>query len=40
MPGEKPLVTSGADFTAVKELVTKHGMDYTAENVIDYILER
>ena len=38
MPGEPPLVTSGADFTAVKELVGKHGMKYTAENVVDYIL--
>ena len=40
MPGEKPLMTSGADFTAVKDLVAKHGMEYSAENVIDYILGR
>jgi len=40
MPGEKPLITSGADFTAVKDLVAKHGMEYSAENVIDYILEK
>ncbi|MFH1248761.1 MAG: nitronate monooxygenase [archaeon] len=40
MPGEKPLMTSGADFTAVKDLVAKHGMEYSSENVIDYILEK
>jgi nitronate monooxygenase len=40
MPGEKPLITSGADFTAVKDLVAKHGMEYSVENVIDYILEK
>ncbi|MFH0869458.1 MAG: nitronate monooxygenase [archaeon] len=40
MPGEKPLITSGANLTAVKDLVAKHGMDYSAKNVIDYILEK
>jgi len=39
-PDEKPLVTSGADLTAVKDLVQRHGMEYSAENVIDYILEK
>ena len=40
MPGEQPLMTSGADFTAVKDLVKKHGFEYSAEQVIDYILNK
>jgi len=40
MPNEKPLMTSGADLTAVKEVVAKYGMNYSAENAIDYILEK
>ena len=38
MPGEKPILTSGADLTAVTELVAKHGTDYSATQVIDRIL--
>jgi nitronate monooxygenase len=35
---EQPLVTSGADFTAVRALVAKHGPRYHAEDVVRYIL--
>jgi nitronate monooxygenase len=38
MPGEKPIVTLGANVDAVKDLVNKHGTEYSAENVIDYVL--
>jgi NAD(P)H-dependent flavin oxidoreductase YrpB (nitropropane dioxygenase family) len=38
--GEKPLITSGSNFDAVKDLVLKYGMQYSAENVIDYILNK
>lgn len=38
MPGEVPLITSGGNFDAVKALVGKHGLKYSATQVIDYIL--
>lgn len=38
MPGEKPILTSGADLTAVKALVERHGRDYSATQVIAFIL--
>lgn len=40
MPGEVPLITSGANLNAVKDLVQRHGREYSAANVIDYILEK
>jgi nitronate monooxygenase len=38
--GELPLLTSGSNLTAVKEIVAQHGREYSAENVINYILEK
>lgn len=37
-PGEIELITSGGNFDAVKTLVGKHGLKYSATQVIDYIL--
>ncbi|HME86844.1 MAG TPA: nitronate monooxygenase [Candidatus Nanoarchaeia archaeon] len=39
-PNEPPLLTSGADFSVLKELVAMHGMDYTAKHAIDLMLEK
>lgn len=36
---EMPIITTGYDFSVVKLLVKKHGLDYTAKNVIDYLLQ-
>jgi len=36
-PGEKPLVTAGTDVDPVKTLVKRHGTDFTAAQVLDYI---
>jgi nitronate monooxygenase len=36
-PGELPIVTSGKDLSSVKDLVNRHGLDYTAKQVIEYI---
>jgi len=39
-PGEMPIVTAGSDLSLVKILVTKYGLNYSAKNVIDYILAK
>ncbi len=39
-PGEPPLVTAGADLAPVRALVGRHGLDYTAAQVMAYIVER
>ncbi|MBU4069964.1 MAG: nitronate monooxygenase, partial [Nanoarchaeota archaeon] len=36
---EMPIITTGYDFSVVKLLVKKHGLNYTAKNVVDYILQ-
>jgi NAD(P)H-dependent flavin oxidoreductase YrpB (nitropropane dioxygenase family) len=36
-PGEPPLATAGSDHSSVKALVAKHGFDYTAGHVMEYI---
>lgn len=38
-PNEMPIITTGYDFSVVKLLVKKHGLNYTAKNVVDYILQ-
>lgn len=35
---EPALVTAGSDFTDVRKLAERHGNDYTAQEVVDYIL--
>ncbi|MFA5855975.1 MAG: nitronate monooxygenase [Candidatus Pacearchaeota archaeon] len=36
-PKELPIVTSGKDLTSVKEIVKKHGINYSAKDVVNYI---
>jgi nitronate monooxygenase len=36
-PNEPPIVTAGSNLDVVKELVKRHGFDYTAKDVIDYV---
>lgn len=40
MPGELPIMTSGADFTAVEEIVARHGKIYYAKDVINYVFDK
>ncbi len=37
---EIAIVTTGSDLSSVKEIVNKYGLNYSAKNVIDYILEK
>ncbi|MFH1409739.1 MAG: hypothetical protein ABIH34_07545 [Nanoarchaeota archaeon] len=38
--GEKPILTAGKELGVVRALIDRHGLEYSANDVIDMILEK